>query len=108
MNEKLIENIASDCGYEALGLYIYLYMERNKNNITIMSMADIADVGAYHNTTTLEESLECLKEFRYLFYTDCTNINEKELFLFPKTEDYTDFDTLNEKEKILCAWQTNL
>ena len=36
MNEKMIEMIVSDCGYEALGLYDYLYSKRNrKYNVTI-------------------------------------------------------------------------
>lgn len=28
MNEKMIEEIVSNCGYEALGLYSYLYAIR--------------------------------------------------------------------------------
>lgn len=83
MNKNLIENIVSDCGYEALGLYEYLYCNRDKKyNVTVISMYQIAGAGSYHNEDTLVESIEDLKEFGYLEVVG-------NIYLFPKsTENY--------------------
>ena len=78
MNEELIENIVSDCGYEALGLYSYLYSIRDKKyNISVISKYQIANKGAYFNNSTLLESINELKEFGYLIIFNNT-------YLFPK------------------------
>lgn len=67
MNEKMIDEVVSNCGYEALGLYSYLYSIRNKKyDVTIKSMNQIANIGAYFDDTTLLESINDLKEFGYL------------------------------------------
>lgn len=59
MNENLIEEIVSDCGYEALGLYEYLYSIRDKKyDVTITSMCQIALKGDYFDTQTLFESID--------------------------------------------------
>lgn len=85
MNEKLIENIVSDCGYEALGLYSYLYSIRDsKYNISVVSKFQIANQGSYFNNVTLLESINELKEFGYLIVFD-------NMYFFPKTEEYKEF-----------------
>lgn len=85
MNKEIIENIVSDCGYEALGIYSYLYSIRDqKYNTTIISMGRIADMGAYFDNSTLVESISGLKEFGYLYIIG-------NMYLFPKVEDYDDF-----------------
>lgn len=86
MNEKMIEMIVSDCGYEALGLYDYLYSKRNrKYNVTIKSMKQIANIGGYFDDTTLLESINDLKEFGYLHVVG-------KVYLFPKlVENYDNF-----------------
>lgn len=67
MNEKMIEEVVSNCGYEALGLYNYLYSIRNKKyDVTIISMNQIANMGAYFDDTTLLESINDLKEFAWI------------------------------------------
>lgn len=96
MNEELIENIVSDCGYEALGLYNYLYSIRNKKyDVTIISMNQIANMGAYFDDTTLLESINDLKEFGYLHIIGS-------IYLFPKFVENYDmfFELLNQIEKI--------
>ncbi len=94
MNEKTIEMIVSDCGYEALGLYNYLYSIRNrKYNVTIKSMKQIADIGAYFDDTTLLESINDLKEFGYLHVVG-------NIYLFPRlVENYDDFFELSDQIK---------
>lgn len=94
MNEKTIETIVSDCGYEALGLYNYLYSIRNKKyNVTIINMKQIANIGAYFDDTTLVESIEDLKEFGYLHVID-------NIYLFPKlVESYDAFFELLDQIK---------
>lgn len=83
MDKKMIEEIVSNCGYEALGLYIYLYSIRDKeSNVTMIDMDQIANEGAYFDTTTLLESIDDLKDFEYL-------VNEGNLYAFPKSADYT-------------------
>ncbi len=83
MDKNLIENIVSDCGYQALGLYEYLYCNRDeKYNVTVISMYQMVEAGAYHNEDTLVESIEELKEFGYLEVVG-------NIYLFPKsTENY--------------------
>ena len=83
MDKNLIEEIASDCGYGALGLYEYLYSIRDeKYNVTIISMSKIADIGAYHNVDPLVEDIENLKEWNYLLVVG-------NVYLFPRaTDDY--------------------
>ena len=96
MNEELIENIVSDCGYEALGLYNYLYSIRNKKyDVTIISMNQIANMGAYFDDTTLLESINDLKEFGYLHIIGS-------IYLFPKFVENYDmfFELLNQIERI--------
>ena len=96
MNEELIENIVSDCGYEALGLYNYLYSIRNKKyDVTIISMNQIANMGAYFDDTTLLESINDLKEIGYLHIIGS-------IYLFPKFVENYDmfFELLNQIEKI--------
>lgn len=91
MNEKTIEMIVSDCGYEALGLYNYLYSIRNrKYNVTIKSMKQIANIGAYFDDTTLLESINDLKEFGYLYVIGS-------VYLFPRLVENYDifFELLN-------------
>ena len=94
MNEKMIETIVSDCGYEALGLYSYLYSIRNKKyNVTIINMNQIANIGAYFDDTTLVESIDDLKEFGYLHVVGS-------IYLFPKlVENYDDFFELSDQIK---------
>lgn len=86
MNKNLIEDIVSDCGYQALGLYEYLYCNRDeKYNVTVISMWQMVNVGDYHNEDTLVESIEDLKKFGYLEVVD-------NIYLFPKsTENYDAF-----------------
>lgn len=86
MDEKMIEEIVSNCGYEALGLYNYLYSIRNrKYDVTIISMNQIANIGAYFDNTTLLESINDLKEFGYLHVVG-------NIYLFPKlVKNYDDF-----------------
>ena len=67
MDKNLIEDIVSDCGYQALGLYEYLYCNKDeKYNVTVISMYQMVVAGDYHNEDTLVESIEELKEFGYL------------------------------------------
>lgn len=81
MDKNLIEEIVSDCGYGALGLYEYLYSIRDeKYNITIISMSKIADIGAYHNVNPLVEDIENLKEWNYLLVVG-------NVYLFPRAID---------------------
>ena len=86
MNKKMIEEVVSNCGYEALGLYDYLYSIRNrKYYVTIISMNQIASMGAYFDDTTLLESINDLKEFGYLHVVG-------KVYLFPKlVENYDNF-----------------
>lgn len=86
MDEKMIEEVVSNCGYEALGLYNYLYSIRNKKyDVTIISMRKIANLGDYFDDTTLLESINDLKEFGYLHVVGS-------IYLFPKlVENYDDF-----------------
>lgn len=86
MNKKMIEEVVSNCGYEALGLYDYLYSIRNrKYDVTIISMNQIASMGAYFDDTTLLESINDLKEFGYLHVVG-------KVYLFPKlVENYDNF-----------------
>lgn len=86
MNKNLIEDIVSDCGYQALGLYEYLYCNRDeKYNVTVISMWQMVNAGAYHNEDTLVESIEDLKEFGYLEVVD-------NIYMFPRsTENYDAF-----------------
>lgn len=96
MNEKTIEEVVSNCGYEALGLYNYLYSIRNKKyDVTIISMNQIANIGAYFDDTTLLESINDLKEFGYLHIIGS-------IYLFPKFVENYDmfFELLNQIEKI--------
>lgn len=96
MNEKMTEEVVSNCGYEALGLYNYLYSIRNKKyNVTIISMDKIANLGAYFDDTTLLESINDLKEFGYLHVVGS-------IYLFPKLVENYDmfFELLNQIEKI--------
>lgn len=96
MNEKMIEEVVSNCGYEALGLYNYLYSIRNKKyDVTIISMNQIANMGAYFDDTTLLESINDLKEFGYLHIIGS-------IYLFPKFVENYDmfFELLNQIEKI--------
>lgn len=80
MDKILIDNIVSTCGYEALGLYEYLYSIRDeKYNVTIISIKEIADEGAYFDTTTLIESIKNLKDANYLF-------NSGSVYLFPMSD----------------------
>lgn len=83
MDKNLIEDIVSDCGYQALGLYEYLYCNRDeKYNVTVISMWQMVEAGAYHNEDTLIESIEELKEFGYLEVVG-------NIYLFPKvTKNY--------------------
>ena len=94
MDEKMIEQIVSDCGYEALGLYSYLYSIRNKKyNVTIINMNQIANIGAYFDDTTLLESINDLKEFGYLHVVG-------NIYLFPRlVENYDDFFELSDQIK---------
>ena len=82
----MIEEVVSNCGYEALGLYDYLYSIRNrKYDVTIISMNQIASMGAYFDDTTLLESINDLKEFGYLHVVG-------KVYLFPKlVENYDNF-----------------
>lgn len=91
MNKNLIEDIVSNCGYQALGLYEYLYCNRDeKYNVTVISMWQMVNVGDCHNEDTLVESIEELKEFGYLKVVD-------NIYLFPKsTENYDAFFELLE------------
>ena len=86
MNEKMIEEVVSNCGYEALGLYNYLYSIRNKKyDVAIISMNQIANMGAYFDDTTLLESINDLKEFGYLYVVG-------NIYLFPiLVENYDEF-----------------
>jgi len=86
MNEELIENIVSDCGYEALGLYEYLYSIRDKKyDVTITSLYQIAEEGAYFDIHTLLEAIDELKKHRYLMVTG-------NIYLFPRVvENYDSF-----------------
>lgn len=96
MNEKMIDEVVSNCGYEALGLYSYLYSIRNKKyDVTIKSMNQIANIGAYFDDTTLLESINDLKEFGYLHILGS-------IYLFPKlVENYDNFfELLNQIKKI--------
>ena len=96
MNEKMIDEVVSNCGYEALGLYSYLYSIRNKKyDVTIKSMNQIANIGAYFDDTTLLESINDLKEFGYLHILGS-------IYLFPKLVDNYDnfFELLNQIKKI--------
>jgi len=96
MNEKMIDEVVSNCGYEALGLYSYLYSIRNKKyDVTIKSMNQIANIGAYFDDTTLLESINDLKEFGYLHIL-CS------IYLFPKlVENYDNFfELLDQIKKI--------
>lgn len=83
MDKNLIEDIVSDCGYQALGLYEYLYCNRDeKYNVTVISMYQMVVAGDYHNEDTLVESIEKLKAFGYLKVVG-------NIYLFPKsTENY--------------------
>lgn len=83
MDKNLIEDIVSDCGYQALGLYEYLYCNRDeKYNVTVISMYQMVVAGDYHNEDTLVESIEELKAFGYLKVVG-------NIYLFPKsTENY--------------------
>ena len=91
MDKNLIEDIVSDCGYQALGLYEYLYCNRDeKYNVTVISMYQMVNAGAYHNEDTLVESIEDLKEFGYLEVVG-------NIYLFPKsTENHDTFFELLE------------
>lgn len=94
MNEKMIDEVVSNCGYEALGLYSYLYSIRNKKyDVTIKSMNQIANIGAYFDDTTLLESINDLKEFGYLHVVG-------NIYLFPRlVENYDDFFELSDQIK---------
>ena len=83
MGKNLIEDIVSDCGYQALGLYEYLYCNKDeKYNVTVISMYQMVVTGAYHNEDTLVESIEELKEFGYLEVVG-------NIYMFPKvTKNY--------------------
>ncbi len=84
MSEELIENIVSDCGYEALGLYCYLFSIRDKDtNCTLITIQEISNMGAYFDTLSLIESIDLLKEFQYI-------LNDGDIYAFPKSIDYTD------------------
>lgn len=96
MNEKMIEEVVSNCGYEALGLYDYLYSIRNKKyDVTVISMNQIASMGAYFDDTTLLESINDLKEFGYLHVVGS-------VYLFPKLVENYDifFELLDQIKKI--------
>ncbi len=96
MNEKMIEEVVSNCGYEALGLYHYLYSIRNKKyDVTVISMNQIASMGAYFDDTTLLESINDLKEFGYLHVVGS-------VYLFPKLVENYDifFELLDQIKKI--------
>ena len=96
MNEKMIEEVVSNCGYEALGLYDYLYSIRNKKyDVTVISMNQIASMGAYFDDTTLLESINDLKEFGYMHVVGS-------VYLFPKLVENYDifFELLDQIKKI--------
>lgn len=79
MNKELIEDIVSDCGYQALGLYEYLYCNKDeKYNVTVISMYQMVEAGAYHNESIIVECIEELKEFGYLEVVD-------NIYMFPKS-----------------------
>ena len=105
MNEKLIESIVSDCGYEALGLYSYLYSIRDKKyKISVVSKFQIANKGSYFDNATLLESINELKEFGYLVVFD-------NMYFFPKTEEYKDFfvffDHVDNIDELFNVLKTN-
>ena len=104
MDKKFIEEIVSTCGYEALGLYEYLYSIRDeKYNATIISIKKIADEGAYFDTTTLIESIENLEDANYLFKSGS-------VYLFPMSDDNYDafFELLNSASNINDAEELEL
>lgn len=94
MNKELIEDIVSDCGYQALGLYEYLYCNKDeKYNVTIISMCQMVEAGAYHNESTIVDCIEELKNFGYLEVVD-------NIYMFPKSiENYDLFFELFESVK---------
>lgn len=96
MNKSLIEDIVSDCGYEALGVYEYLYCNREeKYNATVISMYQLVNAGSYHNEKILVEAIKELKEFEYLEVLD-------NIYVFPKAVENYDavFKLIETTEKI--------
>ncbi len=106
MNKNLIENIVSDCGYQALGLYEYLYCNKDeKYNVTVISMYQMVEAGAYHNESTIVECIEELKYFGYLevvgniyFFPKSTNNYDAFFELFKSIEKFEDLDELSALE----------
>lgn len=83
MDEKMIKQIVSDCGYQALGLYSYLFSIRNIIDVTEISIEEIAHDGDYFEYSELIEDIKLLAEFGYL-------LSDGNVYFFPKSIDYMD------------------
>lgn len=92
MNEKMIKQIVSDCGYQALGLYSYLFSVRNIIDVTEISIEEIAHAGDYFDYSELIEDIKLLAEFGYL-------LSDGNVYFFPKSIDYMDMFQEFEKYK---------
>lgn len=90
MDEKMIRQIVSDCGYQALGLYSYLFSARNIIDVTEISIEEIAHAGDYFDYSELIEDIKLLAEFGYL-------LSDGNVYFFPKSIDY--MNTLQEFQK---------
>lgn len=83
MNEKMIKQIVSDCGYQALGLYSYLFSVRNIIDVAEISIEEIAHAGDYFDYSELIEDIKLLAEFGYL-------LSDGNVYFFPQSIDYMD------------------
>lgn len=83
MDEKMIKQIVLDCGYQALGLYSYLFSARNIINVTEISIEEIAHAGDYFDYSELIEDIKLLAEFGYL-------LSDGNIYFFPKSINYMD------------------
>lgn len=81
MDEKMIRQIVSDCGYQALGLYSYLFSVRNIIDVTEISIEEIARAGDYFDYSELIGDIKLLAEFGYL-------LSDGNVYFFPKSIDY--------------------
>lgn len=83
MDEKMVKQIVSDCGYQALGLYSYLFSTRNTIDVTEISIEEIAHAGDYFDYSELIEDIKLLTEFGYL-------LSDGNVYFSPKSIDYMD------------------
>ena len=77
MDERMIRQIVSDCGYQAFGLYSYLFSARNIIDVTEISIEEIAHAGDYFDYSELIEDIKLLVEFGYL-------LSDGNIYFFPQ------------------------